>query len=81
MWMASDLNTLDDRRLQAAALWPEMVQHILDRSECEIRQQGRNVLGYLEKQADENQAVAHWLDGWCGVDPDTGAIPGPGAKC
>ncbi len=43
------IHTLDDSRFRAAAPWPEMLQRILDRSEREIRQYGRNVLGYVDK--------------------------------
>jgi len=43
------IHTLDDRRLRAAAPWLEMVQRILDRSEGEIRQRDRNLLGYVDQ--------------------------------
>ncbi len=43
------IHTLDDRRLRAAAPWPEMVLRILDRSEREIGQRDRNLLGYVDQ--------------------------------
>ena len=43
------IHTLEDGRLRVALPWPDMVQHILKRSELEIGQQGCFDLSYVDR--------------------------------